>query len=153
MTVLSGQTLKNPLLKYRDMITPFVDEKTVYKGMSYGVSHAGYDIRIAETVDLWAQQFKLAGALEYFKLRNDVIGFVHDKSSWARQGISLFNTVLEPGWEGYLTLELYNTSDEMIRIEEGSPIAQIIFMELDEPVDGYKGKYQGQERGQGVIFE
>ena len=79
---------------------------------------------------------------------DDLVAFVHDKSSWARQGLSLFNTVIEPGWKGFLTLELVNHSISALHIEAGSPIAQIIFMRLEEPTEAaYTGKYQNQKRG------
>jgi len=73
---------------------------------------------------------------------------VHDKSSWIRKGLTLGNTVLEPGWRGYLTLELiYHGEGELI-ICEGDPIAQIAFEFLDAPTEQpYDGKYQNQERG------
>jgi dCTP deaminase len=129
------------------MIVPFY-EKTVKNGMSYGLSHAGYDVRIAQHVILPAGKFFLASTIEHFNIPNDVIAMVHDKSTWARRGLSLFNTVIEPGWKGFLTLELINNSDELIFIDDGDPIAQIIFMRLEEPTDNpYSGKYQSQKFG------
>jgi dCTP deaminase len=129
-------------------------EKTVFNGMSFGLSHAGYDIRIAESLRLPHGSWALASSIERFKMPDNVIGFVHDKSSWARRGIAVQNTVIEPGWEGYLTLELsnhncftsYHTSH--VDISKGSPIAQVVFHWLDEPTDTpYTGKYQNQEAG------
>ena len=79
---------------------------------------------------------------------DDLVAFVHDKSSWARRGLSLFNTVIEPGWRGFLTLELVNHSDEMLMVCAGDPIAQIVFMRMEEPTEKpYTGKYQNQKRG------
>lgn len=79
---------------------------------------------------------------------DDVVAFVHDKSTWARRGLSLFNTVIEPGWNGFLTLELVNNSNKELFISEGSPIAQIIFMRMEEAAEKpYTGKYQNQKRG------
>lgn len=128
-------------------ILPFV-ERTVHNGMSYGLSHAGYDVRIAETVMLMPGKFCLASTIEEFFMPNDLVAFVHDKSSWARRGLSLFNTVIEPGWQGFLTLELVNHSKDAFLIAEGTPIAQIIFMRTEEPTEKpYTGKYQNQERG------
>jgi dCTP deaminase len=151
--ILSGKTL---LTKYSDIVTPFVPEKRIAHGMSYGLSLAGYDIRIKDAVWLYAGEFKLASSLEKFKIPKNVVGFVHDKSSWARRGLSLFNTVLEPGWEGDLTLELvYHAPFDMfgnidpqsrfLDIRAESPIAQIIFMYTDKDTDGYLGKYQNQD--------
>lgn len=91
--------------------------------------------------------FTLASTIEEFNLPKDVIGFVKDKSSWARKGLSVFNTVIEPGWSGFLTLELVNHGHEDLVITEGDPIAQIIFQWVDEETNGYSGKYQFQKAG------
>jgi dCTP deaminase len=78
----------------------------------------------------------------------DVIGFVHDKSSWARKGLAVQNTVIEPGWRGYLTLELTNHGRDALEITEGDPIAQIVFHYLDALTEQpYVGKYQDQGYG------
>jgi dCTP deaminase len=70
---------------------------------------------------------------------------VLDKSSWARVFLSAFNTHLDPGWEGYLTVELANLSEEPIEFEEGDPLCQIKFEFLDQPTNiPYAGKYQDQ---------
>jgi dCTP deaminase len=129
-------------------VEPFV-EKTIVNGMSYGLSSAGYDVRIAESVYFYeGAKFGLASTIEKFDMPNDVIGMVHDKSSWARRGLSLFNTVIEPGWRGFLTLELVYHGKENIHIVAGSPIAQIVFMRLMEPTHmPYEGKYQDQKAG------
>jgi dCTP deaminase len=129
-------------------VTPFV-ERSVHNGMSYGLSSAGYDVRIAESFWMTPEQrFVLASTMERFQMPIDVVAMVHDKSSWARRGLSLFNTVIEPGWHGFLTLELVYHGNETIRIDAGSPIAQIVFMRLSEPTEQpYKGKYQNQEAG------
>jgi len=129
-------------------IEPFV-ERSVHNGMSYGLSSAGYDVRIAESFWLAPdQRFVLASTMERFQMPTNIVAMVHDKSSWARRGLSLFNTVIEPGWHGWLTLELAYHGDETIRINAGDPIAQIVFMEMSEPTEQpYKGKYQNQEAG------
>ena len=132
-------------IRRRGIFTPF-HERTVVRGKSFGVSSAGYDVRIRETIILPAGAFSLASTLEQFDMPNDLLGIVHDKSSWARQGLALQNTVVEPSWEGWLTLELTNHSREPIVIEAGDPIAQIVLHMLSEPTEApYKGKYQGQE--------
>lgn len=139
--------LPSQVIRKLKPIIPF-KERTIYEGMSYGLSHAGYDVRIAETVMLEPGQFCLASTVEEFLMPNDVVAFVHDKSTWARRGLSLFNTVIEPGWQGFLTLELVNHSDKALVIWGSSPIAQIIFMRLEEPTEKpYTGKYQNQQRG------
>jgi dCTP deaminase len=75
-------------------------------------------------------QFLLASTIERFDIPRDITAFVLDKSSWARKGLSLFNTVLEPGWYGCLTLGLVNHSPSIIEIATGSTIAQIMFQKL-----------------------
>jgi len=140
--ILPAQTIRR--LK---PVEPFV-ERSVAHGMSYGLSHAGYDVRIAENVTMYPGDFVLASTVERFDMPADVVGLVHDKSTWARRGLSLFNTVIEPGWRGYLTLELVNNSRQIINIVAGMPIAQILFLRTEEPVETiYKGKYQDQEQG------
>jgi dCTP deaminase len=138
MTVLSCHALRviRP-------VEPFV-ERTVHNGMSYGVSYAGYDVRISQDTFLPPGGFALASTIERFDTPNDVVAFVHDKSTWARRGISLFNTVIEPGWRGFLTLEITNVSGLPVDIRAGDPIAQIIYQRLDNGVRGYTGKYQDQ---------
>ena len=136
----------------KPMIEPFV-ERSVSHGMSYGLSIAGYDIRIKQTVTLYPlgydddkQSFALASTVERFDIPSDVLGHVADKSTWARRGMAVQNTILEPGWNGYLTIELSNHGSEVLKIESGMPIAQIVFHRLEAPVEkAYSGKYQGQE--------
>ena len=128
-------------------LTPF-HERTVYEGMTFGLGPAGYDIRIAETTNLKYGDFKLASSLELFNMPDNLLAYVKDKSSWARKGLCVQNTVIEPGWKGYLTLELTNHSKNELTIKSGSPIAQIIFHELKEPTElPYNGKYQNQKSG------
>lgn len=88
--------------------------------------------------------FVLASAIERFIMPPDLVGIVHDKSTWARQGLSVFNTVIEPGWEGYLTLELAFRGNEPVHIPAGAGIAQVIFHETFERA-AYAGKYQNQD--------
>lgn len=129
-------------------IEPFVERTVHTNGMSYGLSHAGYDVRIAEDTYLRHGEFRLASTVEKFHMPNDIIAMVHDKSSWARRGLSLFNTVIEPGWFGYLTLELVNHGGVDLMIYQEDPIAQIVFMRLTEPTEvPYQGKYQNQAAG------
>jgi dCTP deaminase len=140
MSVASANTLKR-LRPFE----PFVDVSQRQNGMSYGLSHCGYDIRVKQDVVLGPWDFSLASSLEKFVMPKNYVAIVHDKSTWARKGLACQNTVIEPGWEGYLTLELTNHGDDTIRIQAGDPIAQIIFHKIDEEVEGYQGKYQNQE--------
>jgi dCTP deaminase len=116
--------------------------------MSFGLGPAGYDVRIAEGITVSAGQFFLASTVERFNIPNDILGKVCDKSTWARRGIAVQNTIIEPGWRGFLTLELTNHGLDRIVIEAGDPIAQIIFFRLEAATElPYAGKYQDQEAG------
>ena len=128
------------------MITPFVDHKVVRSGMSYGLSVASYDLRIAHDLDLGPGQFALAHTLEDFAIPLNVSGQVCDKSSYARRGMSCFNTFFDPGFVGNGTLELMNHSTRTIWIGAGDPICQMVFTWVDEVTQGYTGKYQNQPR-------
>lgn len=134
-------------IRQRQLVHPLV-ERARFNGMSYGLGPAGYDVRLDQDVRLEPGEFKLASTLEEFRMTTDVLGIVHDKSTLIRRGLSVFNTVIEPGWCGFLTLELKNNGNELIELPAGSPIAQIIFHMLDCPTDQpYSGKYQDQARG------
>lgn len=145
--ILSAQTLRRV-----QPVSPFV-ERQKSNGLTYGLGPAGYDIRIAEDIVLHPGCFVLASAMERFTMPEHVLGIVHDKSTWARMGLSVFNTVIEPGWRGYLTLELANQNapaafTEPLTIDRGTPIAQVIFHFLDLPTDTlYQGKYSNQKAG------
>lgn len=140
--ILSAQSIRK-----RGIFTPFC-ERTHEYGMTYGLGPAGYDVRVAEPVVLPPHTAKLASTLEHFSMPNDLLGKVADKSSWARRFLAVQNTIIEPGWRGFLTLELSNHSDDHIVIPAGAPIAQIIFQLLDEPTEApYSGKYQDQRTG------
>lgn len=99
--------------------------------------------------------FALANTVEDFHMPPDVAAFVVDKSSRARLGISAFNTLMDPGFKGNLTLELVNHSSELVEIKAGDPICQIVFQLLDQPSETpYNGKYMNQPRGpQPAILE
>ena len=126
------------------MIEPFHERTTVH-GMTFGLSTAGYDIRLKQDITLHPGDFVLASAIEKFTIPNDILAIVHDKSSLARRGLSVFNTVVESGWIGFLTLELKNQGHDTLLMVAGSPIAQLIFHRLDMPSDQpYVGKYQDQ---------
>ena len=149
-------------------IKDMVPEKVVAHGMTYGLGEAGYDIRIKQEIRFYPVnpdaefkkfrvmtftndsftnddegRFTLASAIEEFQMPTHLLGRVCDKSSWARKGLSVFNTVIEPGFIGGLTLELiYHGNTELI-IPAGAPIAQVIFEEVKNPAQ-YNGKYQSQ---------
>ncbi len=130
--------------KENPLISPFV-ERGVIRGKSFGLSACTYDCRISHHLTIAPRQSKLAVTLEQFNFPNNICGSVLDKSSWARLFVSAFNTHLDPGWKGFLTLELANLSDGIIWILEGDPICQIKFEYLDFPTElPYQGKYQNQ---------
>lgn len=132
------------IIRRRGIFTPFA-ERTVLEGMSYGLSAAGYDVRIREEVTLGPGDFRLASTVEHLEMPRDLLGVVHDKSTWARRGLALQNTVIEPGWRGFLTLELTNHGPEPLLIRAGSPIAQIVLHQMLAPTEQvYSGKYQDQ---------
>ena len=154
MPVINGKTLlaKAP-------IRGMASRKLKVHGTSYGLGEAGFDIRIRQeiifkpgmtmgpTIEVNGQlehgRFTLASAIEEFDMPADLVGVVHDKSTWARQGLSVFNTVIEPGWKGFLTLELVFHGSKEVVIPAGSGIAQVIFTSLAHDAS-YEGKYQYQ---------
>lgn len=131
-------------LYQRRPLYPFTDVKCKSNGVSWGLSEAGYDIRIKQGVILHPfKRFTLASTVEKFNMPDDLVAIVHDKSTWARKGLSVFNTVIEPGWKGYLTLELVYHGFKPLNIKAGSGIAQVLFHTIQNPVS-YNGKYQNQ---------
>ncbi|AFV29096.1 dCTP deaminase [Escherichia phage IME11] len=140
------------------------DRKVSEHGVSYGLGEAGYDIRIKQDITFYCLfglipmvkvvdgdqvsrhlgKFALASAIEKFNMSPSCVAIVHDKSTWARRALSVFNTVIEPGWKGYLTLELVYHGRKKLHIPAGSGIAQVLFHLVQEPAN-YNGKYQNQE--------
>lgn len=155
---------KQTLLKLAPIKNMLTDKRTAH-GVSYGLSEAGYDIRIKQNihfcenkvsnytlenhhslfVPLFSEgKFILASAIEEFDMPTNLVGIVHDKSTWARRGLSVFNTVIEPGWKGFLTLELVYHGNTDLFIPAGSGIAQVVFHKTTD-TSQYTGKYQNQE--------
>jgi dCTP deaminase len=97
--------------------------------------------------------FALARSLEYIRMPRNVLGAVLGKSTYARCGIVTNFTPLEPGWHGFITIEISNTTPLPAKIYANEGIAQVLFFEGDEPCDvsyaDKKGKYQGQK---GVVL-
>jgi dCTP deaminase len=155
--ILSAQSIRIRCLRRAlrpAMVWPFHEREKAF-GMSYGLSAAGYDIRVAQELMLARGQFAIASSIERFHMPRDVLGTVKDKSTWARQGLSVYNTVIEPGWSGFLTLELVNHGPRQITLVPGMPVAQILFQLLDAPTEEpYRGKYDNQPaRPVGAILE
>lgn len=181
MAQLSAQSIRKLCIKEPFMITPFVGEKSVINGKSFGLSSASYDVRIAHdltlgpnpvhllsdmirrnrqytaeaVLELWRAKMMnypassaLAYTMEDFNIPDNVVGYVCDKSTYARVFVSAFNTLFDPGFKGNATLELVNLGSEVIYIKEGDPICQFTFHWLDEPTEApYRGKYFGQSKG------
>ena len=135
-------------------------------GVSHGLAEAGYDIRIKQRVVFTENnciyvngvladkgKFIKASAIDEFQMPTNLVGVVHDKSTWARQGLSVFNTVIEAGWNGFLTLELVYHANEYLEIPAGAGIAQVLFTKMAQ--DGqYEGKYQNQaDKPVDAVFE
>jgi dCTP deaminase len=151
---------RNSLLK-KAPIENMLETKMRHNGVSHGLAEAGYDIRIAQDIvfspsrhggmlltvnsgPVIFSRFTIASAMELFQMPDDLVGRVCDKSTWARRGLSVFNTVIEPGWKGYLTLELVYHGNEYLEVLAGTGIAQVLFEKIDQPIR-YNGKYQNQE--------
>ena len=170
--ILSGQTIRKLCSTWPPMIQPFEERTEVEvdgKKFTYGLGPAGLDVRVefdaigaVGSLNIPRDGFALASTIERFEMPNDVMGVVHDKSSLARKGLAVQNTVIEPGWRGFLTMEVSNHSakywfDPLLRLfgfrcgivlSKGDAIAQVLFHFTDKPVEqGYAGKYQDQPRG------
>lgn len=147
--ILSAQSIAEVI-----PLTP-IEPRTRAFGLTYGLGPAGYDIRIQQSLRLYPHEFRLASSYEQFRMPTNLLGIVHDKSTWARKGLCVQNTVIEPGWRGFLTLELTNHGRDIIDLQSRMPIAQIIFHLLDHDTSQpYEGKYQDQESGaHNAIFE
>jgi dCTP deaminase len=162
----------------KGMIKPFVD-KQVRKGViSYGVSSYGYDIRVAREFKIFTNinstvvdpknfdersfvtvnadhciippnSFALAKTVEYFKIPRDILTVCVGKSTYARCGIIINVTPFEPEWEGYVTLEISNTTPLPAKIYANEGIAQVLFFQGEQPCKtsyrDKKGKYQNQK--------
>jgi dCTP deaminase len=160
------------------MIEPFAENQVQNGVISYGVSSYGYDIRVADEFKIFTNvysavvdpkhfdpksmvdfkgdicvippnSFVLARTVEYFRIPRDVLTVCLGKSTYARCGIIVNVTPFEPEWEGYVTLEISNTTPLPARIYANEGIAQVLFFQADEVCDtsyaDKKGKYQKQE--------
>lgn len=136
------------------MIKPFFAEKKLFNGMSYGLSSAGYDFTLSLNGVIGAKndmyllkpnQNVLASLLEYIEVPNDILITFENKSSLIRHFITVHNTVFEPNWKGFATVEISNLSNKHFILKHGMPIGQGLFHQLDEPtINPYNGKYQNQ---------
>ena len=176
MTVLSDKWIKK-MAQNHNMIKPFVPRQKRNGKISFGLSSYGYDARVSNEFKIFTNvnsgvvdpkvfkkdsfvtkigkeciippnSFALARTIEYFKIPEDVLVICLGKSTYARCGIIVNVTPLEPEWEGHVTLEFSNTTNLPAKIYAGEGVAQMIFFESDEDCKvSYKdrgGKYQGQ---------
>jgi dCTP deaminase len=160
------------------MIEPFVSNQVRSGVISYGVSSYGYDIRVADDFKIFTNvysavvdpkefdprsmvdfkgdvcvippnSFALARTVEYFRIPRKVLTICVGKSTYARCGIIVNVTPFEPEWEGYVTLEISNTTPLPAKIYANEGIAQVLFFEADNECEtsyaDKKGKYQRQQ--------
>jgi dCTP deaminase len=166
------------MAREQHMIEPFAEGQVRDGVISYGVSSYGYDIRVADEFKIFTNvysavvdpkhfdprsmvdfkgevcvippnSFALARTVEYFRIPRNVLTVCLGKSTYARCGIIVNVTPFEPEWEGFVTLEISNTTPLPARIYANEGIAQVLFFEADEPCRvSYaekKGKYQSQK--------
>ena len=166
------------MARERGMIEPFESSQVRSGVISYGVSSYGYDIRVADEFKIFTNvysaivdpknfdtrsmvdfkgdvcvippnSFALARTVEYFRIPRNVLTICVGKSTYARCGIIVNVTPFEPEWEGYVTLEISNTTPLPAKIYANEGIAQVLFFEAaDECETSYadkKGKYQRQQ--------
>ena len=160
------------------MIEPFEDRQVREGVVSYGLSSYGYDIRVADEfkvftnlnstvvdpknfdarsfVDVKADvciippnSFALSKTIEYFRIPRDVLTVCVGKSTYARCGLIVNVTPFEPEWEGFVTLEISNTTPLPAKVYANEGIAQVLFFQSDETCEvsyaDKKGKYQAQQ--------
>ncbi len=176
MSIMSDRWIRRMCIEHK-MIEPFED-KQVRKGViSYGISSYGYDLRIADEFKIFTNvnstivdpkaldpatmvdiktdvaiippnSFALGRSVEYFRVPRNILCACVGKSTYARCGIITNVTPFEPEWEGYVTLEISNTTPLPARVYANEGIAQVLFFEGNEPCEtSYKdkaGKYQHQ---------
>ncbi len=159
------------------MIEPFEGAQVRKGTISYGVSSYGYDMRVANEFKIFTNvnnaivdpkafddksfvpfegdvcivppnSFALARSVEYFRIPRNILTLCVGKSTYARCGIITNVTPFEPEWEGFVTLEISNTTPLPAKVYAGEGIAQVIFFESEEECEtsyrDRKGKYQGQ---------
>lgn len=176
MSIKSDRWIRKMALEQK-MIEPFEDRQVRKNVISYGLSSYGYDVRIADEFKIFTNvfgamvdpksfdpksfvdyrgevcviapnSFALGRTIEYFRIPRNTMTICVGKSTYARCGIITNVTPLEPGWEGYVTLEISNTTPLPAKIYANEGIAQILFFEGDEPCEvsyaDKSGKYQGQ---------
>jgi dCTP deaminase len=176
-SIKADKWIKRMALEQR-MIEPFEDRQVRTGVISYGLSSYGYDIRVADEfkvftninstvvdpksfdarsfVDVKADvciippnSFALSKTVEYFRIPRDVLTVCVGKSTYARCGLIVNVTPFEPEWEGFVTLEISNTTPLPAKVYANEGIAQVLFFQSDETCEisyaDKKGKYQRQQ--------
>lgn len=176
MTLRSDKWIRKMAIEHK-MIEPFVESQKRENIVSYGLSSYGYDLRVAEEFKVFTNvynslvdpknfrsdsfvdikgstciippnSFALARSVEYFRIPRNVLTLCIGKSTYARCGIIVNVTPFEPEWEGYVTLEISNTTPLPAKIYAGEGLAQVLFFVGDEPCEtsyaDRKGKYMKQ---------
>ncbi len=177
MGIMPDHWIRKMAIEHK-MIEPFTDSQVRNGVVSYGVSSYGYDIRVADEFKIFTNvfsavvdpkhfdprsmvdfrgdiciippnSFALARTVEYFRIPRSVLTICVGKSTYARCGIIVNVTPFEPEWEGFVTLEISNTTPLPAKIYANEGIAQVLFFQADEECDisyaDKKGKYQKQE--------
>lgn len=177
MSIRPDHWIKKMALEH-GMIEPFEPAQVRQGVISYGVSSYGYDIRVADEFKIFTNvysavvdpknfdtrsmvdfrgdvciippnSFALARTIEYFRIPRSVITICLGKSTYARCGIIVNVTPFEPEWEGFVTLEISNTTPLPAKIYANEGIAQVLFFESDDECEvsykDKKGKYQNQQ--------
>src|SRR5215218_2728416 len=161
MTIQSDRWIREQAQAH-GMIEPFVEAQRREGCISYGLSSYGYDARVADEFKIFtnvdsatvdpkdfpSNSFALARTVEYFRVPRDVLVICLGKSTYARCGIIVNVTPLEPGWEGHVTLEFSNTTPLPAKIYANEGACQFLFLQGNEPGEtsyaDRAGKYMGQ---------
>lgn len=164
--ILSDKTLR-AMIKSGELVVEPIDEKSiqpasidcrlgdhflVIEDNQMHVISLGEEIQYREiegsSITIPPHSFILATTQEYIKMPNDLTAFVEGRSSIGRIGLFIQNAGwIDPGFEGRITLELYNASSLPIKLEAGKRICQLVFCKMDEAAENpYVGKYQGQKK-------
>jgi len=176
MPVMSDRWIREMALNHA-MITPFVETQKRAGVISYGLSSYGYDARVADEFKIFTNvdsavidpkdfspssfvdrktdvciippnSFALATTIEYFRIPRDILVICLGKSTYARCGIIVNVTPLEPEWEGQVTIEISNTTPLPAKIHAGEGICQFLFLQGNEPCEtsyaDKAGKYMRQ---------
>ena len=181
MAVMSDRWIRK-MAQEQEMIKPFAENQVREGVISYGISSYGYDLRVADEFKIFTNanstivdpkhfdersfvefrgpvciippnSFALARSVEYFKIPRNILTICVGKSTYARCGIIVNVTPLEPEWEGFVTLEISNTAPLPARVYSNEGLCQIVFFNSDQVCEisykDKKGKYQAQ---QGIVL-